>query len=82
MFPEQLMNRIDACAHRAFRHLTETIREDSAVGTLPGWDSLGHLTFMMEIEEEFGLRFTSAQIAQPKTIRDIAVLVLSNPAHE
>jgi acyl carrier protein len=33
------------------------------MGSLPGWDSLGHMQLLLGLEDEFGFRFPSYEIA-------------------
>ena len=42
-------------------NVTEITPESSA-GDLPGWDSVGHITLILSIEEEFGIRFPADEI--------------------
>ncbi|MND08480.1 hypothetical protein D3C83_311020 [compost metagenome] len=33
------------------------------MGTIPQWDSMGHMTLILALEQEFGVAFESYQIA-------------------
>ena len=35
-----------------------------ALGTTPGGDSLGHMSIVLELEREFGVRFAAHQLAR------------------
>jgi acyl carrier protein len=39
------------------------------------WDSLSHINLITGIEEEFGVKFTTAEVASLKCVQDLAVLV-------
>lgn len=41
------------------------------------WDSLGHLLLVSEIEREYGIKLTMAEVEATKTYRDLALLVTS-----
>lgn len=38
----------------------------------PGWDSVGHFSFLMTIEEQFDVRFDLEEIAELRSIEEIA----------
>jgi acyl carrier protein len=41
------------------------------LGSFPAWDSLGHFGFLMLIEQDFGIRFTVAEISELKHLGEI-----------
>ena len=45
----------------------ETPRDD-----VPAWDSLGTLTLMASLDEQFGINLTADQIADLRTVGDLA----------
>ncbi len=71
-----LRERVCRAAGRAFRIEPSLIGPDDGPGSIEAWDSLGHLTLMMEIEREFSVRFSTDQISQTRTIRGVVALVL------
>ena len=42
---------------------------------IPGWDSLTHINLIIEIEEEFGLKFTVDDIADLKNVGEMVSMV-------
>ncbi len=42
---------------------------------IEAWDSLIHVTLMMEVETRFGIRFTTAEIAYLKSVGDLVDLI-------
>jgi|APSaa5957512493_1039668.scaffolds.fasta_scaffold338560_1 acyl carrier protein len=50
--------------------LDETTAQD-----IPGWDSLTHINLIIEIEEEFGLRFNIDDIADLKNVGEMVEMV-------
>jgi acyl carrier protein len=34
------------------------------MGSTPGWDSLGHMTVVLELEREFGIRIPVTRISE------------------
>ena len=63
-------------------HLTEIIRtilnitdlelrDDLTASDVPGWDSFNHINLIISIEEEFGIQFTSEEVAGMKNAGDL-----------
>ena len=45
---------------------------DELVATdVPGWDSLNHLSLMVAIENEFGVKFTNGEVAKMQNVADL-----------
>jgi acyl carrier protein len=39
---------------------------------VPGWDSMAHVRLLLQVEREFGVKFTASEIASFKTVGDLA----------
>jgi acyl carrier protein len=42
-----------------------------------GWDSLAHVELLMAVETEFGIRFTTSEIASLKQVGDLQEMIRS-----
>ena len=51
------------------------LRPEMAAEDVETWDSLSHINLITGIEEEFGVKFTTAEVASLKCVQDLAVLV-------
>ncbi len=58
-----------------FETTPDKIRETDSQATLPTWDSLRHLQLVMALEQRFGIQIDTEQIAQLKTVADVARVV-------
>ena len=67
---------------RTFDVDSTSVTTDLGIGEVDAWDSLGHLTLMMEVERAFSVRFSTEQIGQPKTVSEIAQLLTQVLANE
>jgi acyl carrier protein len=65
---------------RTFKVSPETVTQQTPLGQLPGWDSLSHLTLMMEVEKEFSVRFPTNDISIPTSVGEICDLLRSMQA--
>jgi acyl carrier protein len=67
--------RVRNVVARTFKVSPEIVTQEASLGQLPGWDSFGHLTLMMEVEQEFSVRFPTDAINRPKNVREICDLL-------
>ena len=51
------------------------IRPDMSSSDVDGWDSLMHVSLMMNVESGFGVRFTSSEVAVLKTVGELIELI-------
>ena len=63
--------RVRAAILRAL-HLQGSPTIPLRMGGTPGWDSLGHMTVILELEREFGLRVPVTRIAEMTDVPAIA----------
>jgi len=71
----ELFEKVKNVAARTFKISPEIVTPQAALGQLPGWDSLGHLALMMEVEREFAVRFQTDKINRPVNIGEICELL-------
>lgn len=62
--------------------LRDVFEDDTLVATpeltahqVNGWDSLGHVRLIIEIEQAFRLRFSAAEISSLKNVGELAELI-------
>ena len=53
----EIEDRVRQTIIRTFNLSAEHGMGELRMGSLPGWDSLGHMRLVMELEEEFGVSF-------------------------
>jgi acyl carrier protein len=73
--PNDLFERLRNVVARTFKVSPEMVTPEASLGQLPGWDSFGHLTLMMEVEREFAIRFPTDKINGPKKAGEICDLL-------
>lgn len=52
----------------------EDIELDTAIGDLPEWDSLHHLHLIVELENEFGIKYSPEDLAELEDVSDLISL--------
>lgn len=47
------------------------IAMESTIGDFPGWDSMGHLTILQQVEEAFDINFEPEEMMDIEDVNDI-----------
>lgn len=66
-----IRDELTTCFRRTFDSETIVLRDQMTAADVPGWDSLAHITLIMDIEEAFNLRFTVDDIADLKNVGEM-----------
>ena len=53
------------------------LQPDSSPDTITAWDSVQHLTLVIALEQEFGVRFAPEEIEEALSVQAIADLIQS-----
>lgn len=59
------------------------LRDEMTASDVPGWDSFNHINLVIQIEEEFHVRFTTEEVSNFKNVGDLIRTLdskLDNPA--
>ena len=51
------------------------LTEDLTAADVPGWDSLKHVSLMVTIESEFGVRFSNTEIAELAKVGELIAMI-------
>ncbi|MCE9944349.1 MULTISPECIES: acyl carrier protein [Aeromonas] len=68
------MNDLIALARQQFPQAS--VNEQSALGSFPEWDSLGHFNLLLLVEQHYGVRFEPNELAELKSLADIKQALL------
>lgn len=52
-----------------------TITPETTAQHVEGWDSLMHVTLMVNVEKAFGIRFSSSEVAALKNVGQLVELI-------
>ncbi|HHQ4556625.1 acyl carrier protein [Aeromonas hydrophila] len=63
------MNDLIALARQQFPQAS--INAQSALGSFPEWDSLGHFNLLLLVEQHYAVRFEPQELAELKSLADI-----------
>ncbi len=75
----QLMNDVLDRLNQVFREVFDdeelTVTEKTTAQDVEGWDSLTHVTLLVNVEKVFGVRFSSSEIASLKNVGELIDLI-------
>jgi acyl carrier protein len=73
------MNDVQARLERVFRHVFDdddlVLTRATTAGDVEGWDSIMHVTLMVNVEKEFKIKFSSSEIAGLKNVGELEDIV-------
>lgn len=75
MTTEEIFAAVRRCAANAFNTREDAIKKFSSQDNTVGWDSLGHLRLIMEVETAFDITFAMHDIPQMTTIDIVCDMV-------
>jgi acyl carrier protein len=67
----EVLARVQNVASKIFRCDPAAIGAATTAADVNGWDSLTHTHFLMEIEREFGIRFSLERVFRAETVGDL-----------
>lgn len=64
-----------------FNNASLVLRDELTAPDVAGWDSFNHINLVMQIEEDFRLRFTTDEIVSLKNVGEFKTLIASKLKH-
>lgn len=71
----EVISKMVEVFRRVFDDDAIQLAEATTAQDIPGWDSLMHINLIIEIEEEFGLKFTVDDIVGLKNVGEMVAMV-------
>jgi len=73
---DELHDRVKALLAREWNILPSAIPDNATINEFPQWDSLGHITIMLALENEFGLEISAETVQEllslPKIVEHLS----------
>ncbi len=70
-----VLSTMTAVFRRVFDDESIKLAGTTTARDITGWDSLAHINLIIEIEDEFGLKFTVSDIADLKNVGEMVEMV-------
>jgi acyl carrier protein len=68
----EVVVRIVRAVARALNVAEDSLPRPVRMGSTPGWDSMGHMMVVLELEREFGVRIPTARLPELVDVASIA----------
>lgn len=72
---EQIFSEVEHVFRKVFHNQKLEINAADFAGSIPGWDSLTHMTLINELEDYFKITFTFEEVRDFKNAGDIINLI-------
>lgn len=71
-----LMKELNEVFQIAFNDDTLQVNRETTAQDVEGWDSLNHVVLVLAVERTFGIRFSSSEVDNFKSVGDLHDLIL------
>ena len=78
MTREEIFERITVIFREEFDDDTLVIVDESNAEDIEDWDSLEHINLVAAVEQEFGIKFTMAQVMGMKDVGEMVGIILGD----
>jgi len=70
-----ILSRLNALFREIFDNVSLVLSPETAAADVPGWDSMTHITIVVEVERRFGVKFQTSEIETLRDIGDFLALI-------
>ena len=74
----EILAKINEIAKDVFDNDEVELTEATTAADVEEWDSLSHLSLVSDIEDEFGIRFTLAEISGSKNVGELVDAIIKH----
>jgi len=73
--PQAILHEITGIARVVFDDASLELSPDTTSDDIPSWDSLSHITLVVETECHFGIRFETVEVEELKSVGELIRLI-------
>jgi acyl carrier protein len=73
--PAPTLDRLTAVFHEVFEDDSLVLSRSTSAADIEGWDSMMHVTLMLQVEATFGLRLSSGEVTGLKNVGQLIDLI-------
>ena len=74
----EILKKITEIARDVFDNDEVELTEATTAADVEEWDSLSHLSLVSDIEDEFGIRFTLAEVSGSKNVGELVDAIIKH----
>lgn len=74
----EILAKINEIAKDVFDNDEVELTEATTAADIEEWDSLSHLSLVSDIEDEFGIRFTLAEVSGSKNVGELVDAIIKH----
>jgi acyl carrier protein len=71
----ETLDRLNGVFQQVFDDDELDVGRETTAKDVEGWDSLMHVTLLINVEKAFGVRFSSSEVASLQRVGDLADLI-------
>jgi acyl carrier protein len=76
-----LLGRLNEVFRSVFDDPELTVSTTTTAKDVPGWDSIVHITLVIEVERTFNVKFQMAEIEKLRNVGDLLAILAAKQAH-
>lgn len=80
MNKDAILDKLQAVFRDVFEDDELTVSASTTAEDVDGWDSMMHVSLMINVERAFGVKFSSTQVASLKNVGELVELVAARLA--
>ena len=80
MSDEALLRHLNEVFRSVFDDPELTVSPDTTAKDVPGWDSIMHITLVIEVESQFNVKFQMAEIEKLRNVGDLITMLVAKQA--
>ena len=72
---DAVMDKLNDVFRTQFKDAALVLTPTTVADDVPGWDSLGHIRLILNVERTFGIKFKTSEVASFKNVGELATMV-------
>ncbi len=73
----QALNQLSGIMREVLDDPSVTLTPATTAGDVEGWDSMTNISFLVEVERRFGVKFRTAEIEEMRNVGDMLDMIAS-----
>ena len=80
MDPTQVLAQLSAIMRELLDDPNVTLTPTTTADDVEGWDSMSNITFVVEVERRFGIKFNTAEVEEMRNVGDLLEIIAAKRA--